>query len=67
MVVTLLSGQLGNTMFQYAVVKTIAEEKGIPFRYYRIPETRKDILLKYALMLRNAIERTLCICRPRLS
>ena len=37
MVVTLLSGQLGNTMFQYAVVKTIAEEKGIPFRYYRIP------------------------------
>ncbi len=24
-------------MFQYAVVKTIAEEKGIPFRYYRIP------------------------------
>lgn len=37
MVITILSGQLGNTMFQYSVIKTIAEEKGIPFRYYRIP------------------------------
>lgn len=37
MLITLLSGQLGNTMFQYAVTKTIAQEKNLVFRYYRIP------------------------------
>ncbi len=37
MITVVLSGQLGNTMFQYAAIKTIAQDKGLTFRYARIP------------------------------
>lgn len=35
MITAVLTDQLGNMMFEYAAVKTIATTKGIPFRYVR--------------------------------
>lgn len=36
MITAVLTDQLGNMMFEYAAVKTIATTKGIPFRYVRV-------------------------------
>ena len=39
MISVYLSSQLGNMMFQYAAIKTIAQTKGVDFRYFRIDNT----------------------------
>ena len=56
MIIAKLTNQLGNQMFAYASVKSIALDKGFDFKYCRTPLEKgdcNDVDIKYGTELRN--------------
>lgn len=43
MIVVGLKNQLGNQMFQYAAIKTIAQDRGLEFRCFSVPTEKKYV------------------------